>query len=71
MTPEDRFNAALDAWQEWCEAKRKSDVTMSFVDCHRTAQAWVRFQNLYLGDNRPLATMPAPSAVVMPFSGEA
>ena len=71
MTRHDEINAALDAWNDWCEAKRKSDATMSFADCHRTAQAWVRFQNLYLGDNRPLAAMPAPSAVILPFGGNA
>lgn len=71
MTREEEIQAAFDAWEDWKRAKAKSDDTMSFADCHYTAQAWVRFQNLYLGDNRPLATMPRLTATVVPFSGRA
>lgn len=68
---EEEFQAALDAWEDWCRCKRRSDRTMSFIGCHDTAQAWVRFQNLYLGDNRQLATMPATTSSALPFGGRA
>lgn len=68
---ESEIHAAFEAWEEWRRCKFRSDHSLSFADCHDTAQAWVRFQNLYLGDNNKLATMPAPSAVVVPFRGTA
>lgn len=68
---EREIQAAFDAWEDWRRLKLKSDRTLAFADCHATAQAWVRFQNLYLGDSRPLASMPTPSAVVLPFGGRA
>lgn len=71
MTRDVEVQAALDAWEGWKVAKTKSDATMSFADCHDTAQAWVRFQNLYLGDNRPLATMPTPTATISWIGGSA
>lgn len=71
MTREQQIDAVFAAWEDWRECKFRSDRTMAFADCHNTAQAWVRFQNLYLGDNNQLATMPSPSAVVLPFGGEA
>lgn len=66
---EDEIQAALDAWEDWRRLKIKSDQTLSFADCHDTAQAWVRFQNLYLGDTNKLAAMPSPAAVILPFRG--
>ncbi len=71
MDREEEVRAVLDAWEEWVRLKRRSDQTLAFIDCHDTAQAWVRFQNLYLGDNNKLATCPSPSAVILPFTGEA
>ncbi len=71
MDREEEVRAVLDAWEDWVRLKRRSDQTLAFVDCHDTAQAWVRFQNLYLGDSNKLATMPTPSAVVLPYGGSA
>lgn len=71
MTRDQEIDAAFEAWENWRRCKFRSDRTLSFADCHNTAQAWVRFQNLYLGDNSKLATMPSPSAVILPFGGEA
>lgn len=68
---DDELQAALDAWEDWRHLKLKSDQTLAFADCHDTAQAWVRFQNLYLGDNNRLATIPSSSAVILPFGGSA
>lgn len=68
---EDEFRAAIDAWEDWRRLKFKSDRTMAFADCRDTAQAWVRFQNLYLGDNRKIAAMPSPSAVILSFGDRA
>ncbi|WP_412032823.1 hypothetical protein ACLIR7_09790 [Nitratireductor aquimarinus] len=61
---EQAFQAAFDAFEVWRSAKLKSDRTMSFADCHDTAQAWVRFQNLYLGDAQKLPVRPANGNVV-------
>lgn len=52
------LQAALDAWEDWKAKKAKSDRTMAFLDCGDTAQAWVRFQNLFLGDNNLLGVLP-------------
>ncbi|MBX3583673.1 MAG: hypothetical protein KF810_17440 [Rhizobiaceae bacterium] len=67
MTREAEIQAAFDAWEDWKVKKAKSDKSLSFADCHDTAQAWVRFQNLYLGDNSKLAKMPVVAANVLPF----
>ena len=68
---DDELDAVFEAWEEWRRLKFRSDRTMAFADCHDTAQAWVRFQNLYLGDNNRLATLPSPSVVILPFGGQA
>lgn len=68
---EEEMQAAFDAWEDWRRLKFKSDRTLAFMDCHNTAQAWVRFQNLYLGDNNKMATMPAPTATILPYGGRA
>lgn len=68
---DEEIQAAFDAWEEWRRLKFKSDRTMAFMDCHDTAQAWVRFQNLYLGDNNKLAAMPSLKATILPFGGHA
>lgn len=60
MTHVDEQNAAVEAWEDWRRCKLRSDQTLSFTDCHETAQAWVRFQNLYLGHSNKLAIVPAP-----------
>lgn len=65
------LQAALDAWEDWRNAKNRSDQTKAFADCHDTAQKWVRFQNLYLGHTNQFVTTPTPSAVVLPFGGQA
>jgi hypothetical protein len=64
---EQEIQAALDAWEDWKVKKAKSDETRAFADCHDTIQAWVRFQNLYLGDDAKLATMPTSASNVLPF----
>lgn len=71
MRRDEEIQAALDAWEAWRRCKAKSDTTMSFADCHDTAQAWVRFQSLYLGDDSKLAAVPTPSATILPFGGSA
>ena len=68
---DDELDAVFEAWEEWRRLKFRSDRTMAFADCHDTAQAWVRFQNLYLGYNNRLATLPSPSVVILPFGGQA
>lgn len=65
------LQAALDAWEEWKRLKRRADKTLSFIDCHETAQAWVRFQNLYLGENSKIATMPSTAAGISTVGGSA
>ncbi|MEW9808576.1 hypothetical protein [Mesorhizobium marinum] len=64
MTRQEEVQAALDAWEDWKVKKVKSDQSASFADCHDTAQAWVRFQNLYLGQGKQIATCPAPTAII-------
>ena len=68
---EQELEAAIVAWQEWNRLMRKAEKSLAFVDAHDAAQAWVRFQNLYLGHNNVLATMPSPTAVILPFGGAA
>jgi hypothetical protein len=64
MTEQD--SAAHAAYERWRAAKLRSDRTMSFADCRETARAWVRFQNLYLGDTGKL---PEPDRTVIAFPG--
>lgn len=70
-TRDEELQAALDAWEDWKRLKVRADKTLSFIDCHETAQAWVRFQNLYLGDNNKLAVMPSTAATVSTIRGQA
>ncbi len=64
-------DAALEAWQAWCDAKRKADVTRSFIDAHDAAQAFLRFQNLYLPDDRQIAALPSTEAFPAAIGGQA
>lgn len=47
-------DAAHDAFVAYANAKRKADISLTFVDCHDAAQAWVRFLNLYLSAERQI-----------------
>lgn len=71
MSRQDELAAAISAWETWRAAKRKADATMSFADAHDAAQAFLRFQNLYLPDDRQIAALPSTEALPAAIGGQA